>query len=315
MKFRRPVCNWQRYKFGTISLCMIMRDNAKTLGRCLESVRGLYDELVIVDTGSKDNSVDIARAYGAKVFFDPWRDDFARPRNIGIKKATCQWILVLDPDEMLLKKDHQDVRWLTRSKNCVAFWLTTLNYSGPTGEAEYKRCKEIKDPLGKYPGYTPSTKTRFFKNGLGIQFEGCWHELADWYCIRNKLSIGQATIPVHHWAHEITQNSRDEKRRFYLRMGEKKVREAPLMAKAWWELAVAEMVSGLRIRASHSIAQAIRLKYACKEQYFALAKCQRLLGNAKKRDLAFEKGVCKIYPMLTHIDPEMRTDNILIADL
>lgn len=315
MKITTPKYNWQSYKFGSISLCMIMRNDGKTLRRCLNSVRGLVNEIIIVDTGSTDNSIDIAREYGAKITKDPWQDDFARPRNIGIKQATGDWILIMDPDEMILRKNHTQIRWLTRAKNAVAFWLTTRNYSPPTGETSYRRTLDTKDPLGKFPGYTPSTKTRVFKNGLGIQFEGCWHELADWYILRHKLPIGNSPIPVHHWNHEITQATAKEKGLFYLRLGEKKVREWPTHGQAWWELAVAEMIQGLRVRASHSIAQAFKYGFGTQGQFFALARCRHLLGDKKKSRLAFEKGICQLFPSLTHIDPAFKPIEPLLNDL
>lgn len=294
---------------------MIMRDNAKTLPRCLGSVAELVDEIIIVDTGSKDNSIEIAKSYGAKVFSDPWQDDFSRPRNIGIEKASCQWILIMDPDEMILSCHHKDIQWLTRVKNAVAFWLTTFNYSGPTGEMTYRFLPGGKDPTGKFPGYTPSTKTRFFKNELGIKFEGCWHELVDWYLLRNKMPIANTPIPIHHWNHEISQNSIKEKQSFYLRLGEKKVREWPRHGQAWWELAVAEMIGGLRIRASHSLAMAFKLGFGTQSQFFSLARCQHLLGESKRSRLSFEKGICALFPSLTHIDPVYKPLEALIDGL
>lgn len=315
MKIQVPKYNWHNYKFGDISLCMIMRDNAKTLDRCLRSVMGLVDEIIIVDTGSKDDSVNIAKSYGAKVYFDPWQDDFARPRNIGIEKATCQWILIMDPDEMVLKHNHIDIKWLTRAKNVVAFWLTTFNYSPPTGEMNYRLLPRGTDPTGRFPGYTPSTKTRFFKNGLGIKFEGCWHELVDWYILRQKLPIASTPVPIHHWNHEITQKSVKAKGDFYLRLGEKKVHEWPTHGQAWWELAVAEMIKGLRVRASHSIAQAFRFGFGTQHQFFSLARCRHLLGDSKRSRLAFEKGICRLFPTLTHIEPAQKPIEAVIDGL
>ena len=303
MKIHTPKYDWQSYKFGSISLCMIMRDNAKTISRCLRSVTGLVDEIIIVDTGSKDNSVEIAKSHGAQIYFDPWQDDFARPRNLGVEKARGQWILIMDPDETILQKHHLGLRWLTRAKNVGAFWITTYNYGPYTYKMDYKFTGPDGDPLGKFKGYTPSTKTRLFKNGLGIRFEGCWHELVDWYLKREKIPMGSSPIPIHHWVDEITQKSRAEKSAFYLKLGEKKVREWPEHGQARWELATAEMIAGMRERASRSLVKAFRLGFNTVAQYYALSRCQRLLGKANRADLAFEKGVCAQYPALTHIDP------------
>ena len=315
MKIRTPRHDWQSYKFGTISLCMIMRDDAKVLSRCLDSIVGLVDEIIIVDTGSKDNSVEIARSYGAKVYFDPWQDDFARPRNIGLKQATGQWILIMDPDETISREHHKDLKWLTRAKNFDAFWITTNNYGPYTYKIDYKFVPKGGDPLGKYEGFTPSTKTRFFKNGLGIVFEGCWHELVDYYIKRKGIRQGSAPIPVHHWVGEISQASRKAKSKFYLAMGEKKTREQPRDGQAHWELATAEMIAGLRDRASKSLVKAWRLGFNVVAQYYGLSRCQRLEGNAEMADLAFEKGVCAQYPALTHIDPEKRPLSVMLDSI
>jgi len=315
MKIKTPRYNWQAYKFGSISLCMIMRDAAKTLPRCLDSVQGLVDEIIIVDTGSLDNSIDIARAYGARVFNDPWQDDFARPRNIGIQQATKSWILILDPDEIITRQHHPAIKMLTRAKNFDAFWLTTRNYGQANYRIDYKFTRNEPDPLGLYPGYVPSTKTRFFRNGLGIQFEGCWHELADWYIKRNKLRQGSTPIPVHHWTHEIAQGSGIEKKRFYLKMGLKKVKEWPQKGQAWWELATSQMAAGWREEACKSLAHAFQLGFFRTDSYYSISKCQTLLGDKELSDLAFEKGMCHQYPSLTHIDQNKKPMSALLSKL
>jgi len=292
-----------------------MRDNAKVLARCLASVLGLVNEIIIVDTGSRDNSIEIAKSWGARVFEDPWQDDFARPRNIGIERARGQWVLIMDPDEIILPKDHDDLRWLTRAKNFDSFWLTTRNYGPMNYRMDYKILGKDADPLKKYEGYVPSTKTRFFRNGVGIRFEGCWHELADWYIRRYKLRQGSSPIPIHHWTHEISQKSGMEKRAFYLKMGRKKVREWPNHGQARWELATAEMAAGLRAEACKTLAKAFELGFDRVDQFYSISKCQKLLGNKDLADLAFEKGVCKQYPSLTHISPDKKELSVLLDRL
>lgn len=85
-----------------VSLCMIVRDEERSLPACLDSMRGLADELVIVDTGSRDSTAQIAADNGAKVIpFDFSRVDFAAARNRSLANATGKWILVLDADETL----------------------------------------------------------------------------------------------------------------------------------------------------------------------------------------------------------------------
>ena len=86
----------------SLSLCMIVKNEERNLPRCLDSVRDLVGEIVIVDTGSTDRTPGIAAEYGAKVVpFDFTRVDFAAARNCSIAHATGRWILVLDADETM----------------------------------------------------------------------------------------------------------------------------------------------------------------------------------------------------------------------
>jgi tetratricopeptide (TPR) repeat protein len=83
------------------SLCMIVRDEATHLGRLLDSIAGMASELVIVDTGSKDETVAIAEAHGARVVHHAWTGDFAAARNESLKHATGDWVLRLDADQIV----------------------------------------------------------------------------------------------------------------------------------------------------------------------------------------------------------------------
>ncbi len=85
----------------TISACMIVKDEEKNLGRCLESIKDLVDEMVIVDTGSTDKTVAIAESYGARVYHFPWTGSFSEARNESLKYPTKDWVLCIDADEWI----------------------------------------------------------------------------------------------------------------------------------------------------------------------------------------------------------------------
>lgn len=84
-----------------ISLCMIVKNEAKVLARCLDSIADLMDEVIIVDTGSTDETKEIARKYTENVYDFPWNDDFASARNFSFSKATMDYIYAPDADEVL----------------------------------------------------------------------------------------------------------------------------------------------------------------------------------------------------------------------
>src|SRR4051812_15611125 len=96
---------------------MIVRDEARCIVRCLESVRDVVDEMVVVDTGSTDDTVSLAEGTGATVYHFAWVDDFAKARNVALTHCTGDWILVLDADE-----------WLESG----AATLESLRYTAPT---------------------------------------------------------------------------------------------------------------------------------------------------------------------------------------
>lgn len=100
------VRNMEGRNLITISLCMIIRDEEKSLRRCLSSVQHIVDEIIIVDTGSKDRSKEIASELGAKVYDFTWIDDFAAARNYAFSKATAQYILWLDADDVVKEEDQ-----------------------------------------------------------------------------------------------------------------------------------------------------------------------------------------------------------------
>jgi len=84
-----------------ISLCMIVKDEEEVLARCLESVKGCVEEMIIVDTGSVDNTLNIARQYTDWIYDFAWHDDFAAARNVSFSKATKEYILWLDADDFI----------------------------------------------------------------------------------------------------------------------------------------------------------------------------------------------------------------------
>lgn len=140
-----------------ITLCMITRDEERFLEQCLTRVRAAVDEIVVVDTGSTDRTVAIARAFGATVLHRAWDDDFSAPRNVGIAAATGDWILVLDADEFVVDGAVERLRELARDPSVLGYHLRFVNDYGD----------------GQTLGVM---MVRLFRNLPGIAYENVIHE-------------------------------------------------------------------------------------------------------------------------------------------
>ncbi len=141
-----------------ISLCMIVRDEEEHLARCLASVQGVVDEIVIVDTGSVDRTVEIAESFGATILHEEWHGDFATPRNTSIDAATGEWILILDADEELI--DGARLRELLHEEDIEGYCLREVNFIG--------------EELGVES--VVNSAFRLFRNRPAYRYSGALHE-------------------------------------------------------------------------------------------------------------------------------------------
>jgi glycosyltransferase involved in cell wall biosynthesis len=148
-----------------ISLCMIVKNEERFLAECLESVKDVVDEINIVDTGSTDRTVEIARSYGAKVDFREWRGDFAWARNEALAMATKRWTLVLDADEELERESLGLVKSLrTMPAGLSAVYINIVNLiNDATGDGTMShRLIRIfpTNPLLRYSGFIHESLAR-----------------------------------------------------------------------------------------------------------------------------------------------------------
>lgn len=122
----------------TISLCMIVKNEEDVIGNCLESIKDVVDEINIVDTGSTDRTREIVAQYTDRIFDFKWIDDFAAARNEAFSKATKEYILWLDSDDVLLENDAKKLKELKvsldTSVDCVTFkyQYASDQYGNPT---------------------------------------------------------------------------------------------------------------------------------------------------------------------------------------
>lgn len=112
----------------TISLCMIVKNEEETLEKCLKSVSDYVDEIIIVDTGSTDNTLKIANNFNAKIYKKNWENDFSKARNEAKKHATKEWILQLDADEYFEEEDIKKISKLIKEASKNVYTLHVQNF-------------------------------------------------------------------------------------------------------------------------------------------------------------------------------------------
>jgi tetratricopeptide (TPR) repeat protein len=135
---------------GLLAASLIVRDEATHLGPCLESVRQVVDDIVVVDTGSTDDSPAIAASYGARVFSYPWHDDFATARNASLGRCRTEWILYIDADERLAPVSRTAIEALLTDAPEVSFRLLLRPVAGATPYREYRLWRN--DPRIRFRG-------------------------------------------------------------------------------------------------------------------------------------------------------------------
>ena len=135
---------------GLLSGALIVRDESDVLGECLASIRDVVDEIVVVDTGSVDDSIEIARRYGARVIDHRWHGDFAEARNVALEAAVGEWILYIDADERLSGADRGGVERLLTGAPEVAFRLLLAPDLVSTPYREYRLWRH--DPRIRFRG-------------------------------------------------------------------------------------------------------------------------------------------------------------------
>lgn len=121
-----------KVKKGSLSLCIIAKNEESNIGRCIGSCEHIADEIIVVDTGSSDNTIKVAKSCGAKVIVDLWENNFSKARNRAVDEATCEWILYLDCDEMLDFEDGYKLKETLESPGVIegvneGFCLNLIN--------------------------------------------------------------------------------------------------------------------------------------------------------------------------------------------
>jgi len=223
---------------------MIVRDAELTLGACLQSVRGIVDEIHVADTGSRDGTADVARHHGAKVISVPWEKDFARARNRALIEVHTDWVLMLDADELLDPHARELLPPLLEASGVAGYQVTIRNYVESMNERIWDRPAHENDssfePARQFPAYIEHENVRLFRRHPEIYFVGRVHESVGPRLLETGRTIARANFLIHHFGMVAEPQVRARKNRLYRELGRWKVREMPHDAQAHFELGLVE---------------------------------------------------------------------------
>ncbi|MBU1318666.1 MAG: tetratricopeptide repeat protein [candidate division Zixibacteria bacterium] len=175
----------------SVSLCMIVKNEEKMLPRALKSVQGVVDEIVVVDTGSTDKTVEIAESFGAKVFHHEWERDFSKARNQSLSYASREWIFILDADEELVRDDIPLLKEMLQQKGNDLISVSVFNVSDDEGHASF----------------LPSI--RFFRRSVGAYYDGIVHNQLKFD--EKQYVVLRGGVKIKHYGYGLSQEEMKKK--------------------------------------------------------------------------------------------------------
>lgn len=281
-----------RMRKSSISLCMIARDEEESISRCLASVEGVVDEVIVVDTGSADQTAEIARQHGARVYSVPWSDDFAAARNESLRRAKGDWILWLDADEELTPPAREVLRHALE---------TNLGADGLFLNVE--SLMDDNDPTYRIT----HASVRLFRNDPRHRFEGTIHEQIQGPIERAGGRILRTGLSIVHYGYLPSVRKAKHKAERNMALLQEQVRRNPDDSFARFNLGTEYYVQGDYAAARDEYLESYRtarpeLK---KAQYFSkllrnLANCHQILGSTPEAVAVLDEAL-ELFPDYTDL--------------
>ena len=204
---------------------MIVKDEEKTLFNCLESIAPWVDEIIIIDTGSKDGTKRIAEKFTRNVLDFLWIDDFSAARNESIRHATGEWIFWLDADDTVPAETGSSLRTLAAGAgNNTGGYSLKIHLPSVPGEIGIRHVSHVK----------------LFKNLPEYRFTGRIHEQIANQIIASKKIILETDLVINHSGHDFTPEGQRIKREREARILEQEIKDSPNYAFNWFNLAMAQ---------------------------------------------------------------------------
>jgi len=201
----------------SVSACLMVKDEEELLPGCLDSVRDWVEEIIVVDTGSTDRTVEIARSYGAKIFHQPWEGNFSKHRNYSIEQAGSDWIFIIDADERICREDVPQMLRLLSQSTAPVVAINVYNL--------YR---------DKNQSVTFLPSERFFKRDLNLRYHGIVHNQLK---IPADIPILRAGVKLQHLGYDLSLEKMAQKVTRSQALLEKQLDENPENTFAMFNLA------------------------------------------------------------------------------
>jgi glycosyltransferase involved in cell wall biosynthesis len=272
---------------------MIVRDNAKTLPACLASISRWTDELVVVDTGSHDDTPAISRHYNARLFSFPWCDDFSAARNESLRHARGEWLFWMDSDDTIDERNGRRLRELASAEHPLAIlgFVMQVHCPGPNAQGE--------------EDFTFVDQVKLVRNLPNLRFDGRIHEQILPSIRRVGGDVAWTDIHVVHSGSDLSVAGRRRKHERDLRILNLELQDRPDHPFTLFNLGMTHADAGDYEQAVHFLDRSIQVALDS-ESY--LRKAYALLVNANFQLFRFDaaKEACRRGRKLFPDDPELR---------
>ena len=270
---------------------MIVKNEAPRLRVCLESVQGWVDEMVIVDTGSEDDTIAIAKSFEAKVYTFDWCDDFAAARNFSLQWVDSDWVLVLDADEVMLPEALPLLNQAMEDDNTLLINL-------------------LREEVGAKQGPL-SLISRLFRNHPQLQFRRPYHELiddsvAELQSQEPHWKIESLAIPaIRHDGYDPARLKEKDKLQRAKTLLEKGIEQYPhdaylhsKLGGLYWDFKDYKAAESTLKKGLELVSDEPAVSY---ELWYHLALVQKAQGQIKDAEAAYQKAIAQQYPDLLKV--------------
>jgi glycosyltransferase involved in cell wall biosynthesis len=192
-----------------LSVCIIAKNEERNIERCLKSVVNIADEIILIDTGSEDNTVNIAKRFNCKIHHKKWNDNFSDMRNISLSKASEEYILYIDADEELQNPEVLKIVMMNANENHGGFYVSVLSTASDNSR------------------FFSNYQVRLFKNNPNFKFEGAIHEQIINSIKKNGYEIAATQIILKHYGYDLEKSDFLIKQNRNLRILLKELKQNP----------------------------------------------------------------------------------------